>query len=274
MFQARFLFRILALVFALTAVTGCENLQSPDTNVAEATKQEEQSDQIAGETQEPVEANQDQEIAGSEEVAQTLEQEPVWQFDVHQLLADADAALAADRLTTPIEDNAFDRYHAVLLIEPGNAEALLGLEEIFQRYVGMTQEAIRIGQYGKARALIERARSVDGSSEVVDRLVQGLNQRQRQRARAQPQVVIEPDQTEIALDVEGLNRRDESMVEQLQSLAMQVKDSDDTLLIVARSDSEGRWIYQKMADGVPGYRLRGDIRLGRQPKLLLLPSIE
>lgn len=260
-------FKFIALVFFVFLLSACENLQdqqagSPET-AATANALDETANTVA-------------ESAAVEEtvVNEEIVEQPVWQFDVGQLLYEADSALAADRLTTPIEDNAFDRYHAVLLIEPGNKLAENGLEEIFQRYVRMTEEAIRVGEYGKARALVERARSVNSQSEVVDLLVKDLNQRQRQRARTQPQIVIEPNQKEIPLDVDGLNSRDESMVEQLQGLAVQVQEADETLLIVARSDSEGRWIYQKMADGVPGYRLRGDIRLGREPKLLLLPPIE
>jgi len=199
---------------------------------------------------------------------------PPWQYDINQLLREADAALAEDRLTTPIEDNAFDRYNAVLILQPGNAQAIDGLEEIFNRYVLLAQDAMRGNELGKARALIERARAVIPDAPTLDSLLQELEKKQREWVAAQPPIEIDPNQKEINLNREALSRRDNAMVDQLQRLAMQVKDSEEALLIFARSDSEGRWIYQRMAEGVPGYRLRGDIRLGREPKLLLLPPIE
>lgn len=207
-----------------------------------------------------------------EEVAQPEVQ--TWQYDVSQLLYEADLALSADKLMTPIEDNAFDRYNAVLILQPGNEAALNGLHEIFNRYVLLTRDAIRSVEYGKARALLERARAVNSEAPTLHALEEELAQKQREWVRSQPQLKVSPDQKEIELNVVGLNRRDVSMVEHLQNLAVQVRESDETLLIVARSDSEGRWIYQRMAEGVPGYRLRGDIRLGRIPKVLLLPPIE
>lgn len=231
-------------------------------------------------TQETEQSNSEESLATVDETAVQEVQvpaqpaAPVWQYDVSELLAEADAALAADRLMTPIEDNAFDRYHAVLILQPGNEAALQGLHALFNRYVFLTRDAILTGEYGKARALIERARAVDSGSELLALLEAEVSEKQRERARNQPQVVLDPNQKEIELSIAGLNRRDDAMVEVLQTLAMQVREADETLLIVARSDSEGRWIYQRMAEGVPGYRLRGDIRLGRVPKVLFLPPIE
>ncbi len=251
------------MLFVALSFAGCESLQSTatDPEVAADTAVSEAATEVLTETV-------------FEEAVTEEAQEPAWEYDISQLLREADEALAADRLTTPIEDNAFDRYSAVLILQPDNQAAIDGLQEIFSRYVLLAQDAMRTGELGKARALIERARAVISDAPTLDTLLQDLAQKQRERARSQPQVEIDPNQKEIALSVDRLNRRDETIVEQLQSLAMQVRESDETLLIVARSDSEGRWIYQQMAETVPGYRIRGDIRLGRIPKVLLLPPIE
>jgi hypothetical protein len=45
-------------------------------------------------------------------------------------------------------------------------------------------------------------------------------------------------------------------------------------MIIARTDVEGRWIYQKMRDAVPGYRVRGDIKLGNPPRVQLVPAAQ
>ncbi|MCW8194426.1 hypothetical protein F6455_06475 [Proteobacteria bacterium 005FR1] len=190
--------------------------------------------------------------------------------DVRQLLKDAESALAEDRLTTPEHDNAFDRYQAVLLLRPDNEQAKTGLQLIFTRYMSLARSALARSRPGTARALVERARLVDRDNPLLAELTAEISSAQQQLA----QTVGSDKSKEILLDVENLERRDEKVVEKLQSLANQIKESEETLLIVARSDAEGRWIYQRMSEGVPDYRLRGDIRLGREPKILLLPPLE
>lgn len=192
------------------------------------------------------------------------------EHDVRQLLKGAEAALAADRLTTPLHDNAFDRYQAVLLLRPDNQQARSGLEQVFSRYVTMIRRALARNQPGAARALVERAKLVDRDHPMLAELSAEITAMQQGLA-AQGGGDAEK---EILLDAQNLDRRDETTVETLKKLAMDIKKSEDTLLIVARNDAEGRWIYQQMSEGVPNYRLRGDIRLGRVPKILLLPPIE
>lgn len=192
--------------------------------------------------------------------------------DVRRLLDDAETALAADRLTTPLHDNAFDRFQAVLLLRPGNEQAKSGLQQVFVRYVGMIRSALARNQPGAARALIERARLVDHDHPMLAELSAEISVVQK-RLAAQTSTAADKDK-EIILDTADLDRRDDTVVEKLKSLAAQIKNSEETMLIVARNDAEGRWIYQRMSEGVPDYRLRGDIRLGRVPKILLLPPIE
>jgi hypothetical protein len=45
-------------------------------------------------------------------------------------------------------------------------------------------------------------------------------------------------------------------------------------LIIARTDNEGRWIYQKMREVDPEFRVRGDIKLGSPPRVVLVPIAE
>lgn len=193
--------------------------------------------------------------------------------DVRQLLKDAEAALADDRLTTPIHDNAFDRFQAVLLLRPDNEQAKSGLQQVFARYVSMVRGALARNQPGSARALMERARLVDRNHPMLAELTGQIEVAEERLAQATDETRVGEDK-EILLNVTNLDRRDGAVVEKLQELAIQVKETDEILLIVARSDAEGRWIYQRMSEGVPDYRLRGDIQLGRVPKILLLPPIE
>src|SRR5690606_13340677 len=77
---------------------------------------------------------------------------------IARLLSDAEYALSQNQLLTPIEDNAFDRYQSVLLLDPNNAAARAGLQAIGLRYVELARAAIGRGQFSQAQNYINNAR--------------------------------------------------------------------------------------------------------------------
>lgn len=192
---------------------------------------------------------------------------------VNQLLDDAGTALLANMLMTPEHDNAFDRYKAVLTLQPDNREAQKGLREIFISYAIMTRDAIARRRLIAANDYYEKARLADPDNPELAALDEEMVRlrEQVQESRSLPVAVAD---NEVLLNAGQLAARDESMTEQLQALAVSIREEDGSMLIVARSDEEGRWIYRQMALGVLGYRLRGDMQIGRQPKIVLLPSID
>jgi len=194
--------------------------------------------------------------------------------DIQQLLNDAEAALASNKLTTPLHDNAFDRFQAVLLFKPNNPQAITGLQQVFARYSELARSALASSQMAKARGYIERAKFVDKNSPEIPRLLKEVATAQELLNRERIVELPKTDDKEIFLDPYILSQRNEQVVNQLQNLALQIMGSDESLLIYARNDSEGRWIYKKMSEGIPGHRLRGDIRLAKTPKIVLLPPIE
>ena len=68
---------------------------------------------------------------------------------------------------------------------------------------------------------------------------------------------------QLQLSAKLLRARSPRLVEQLALWANKAKDSHSLVVILSRSDVDGRWIYQQMRKAVPGYRLRADIRTGR-----------
>ncbi|MGI1680209.1 MAG: hypothetical protein K6L75_15825 [Cellvibrionaceae bacterium] len=196
--------------------------------------------------------------------------------NIQRLLSAAEDALAANRLTTPVEDNAYDRYQAVLMMDVDNQRAQAGIQSIFSRYASLTRSAIRQGNYSKARSRLERARSVDSRHIDLKRLSNELTAAQKKRLpRPETKVAaVEKKNNEIVLNTARLSKRDEQLVSELQLLAVELKEKDESILIYARNDAEGRWIYKKMAEAVIGYRLRGDMRIGKNPKIRILPPID
>jgi hypothetical protein len=73
-----------------------------------------------------------------------------------ELLLEAEVALAEDRLTIPSGNCAYGYYRQVLLVEPGNAHALKGIDRIVERYSVLAGHAVERGDTEKAARYIAR----------------------------------------------------------------------------------------------------------------------
>lgn len=119
-----------------------------------------------------------------------------------QLNAAAEA-LRKDFLSTPREQSAWQYYNAVLSLDPGNAEALDGIQQIANRYVALTHLAIDRGRYSSAQTYIDRGLTVvpghpglsmlQGELDTaVQRRAQAERARELQQASAPAALVEEP----------------------------------------------------------------------------------
>jgi len=78
-------------------------------------------------------------------------------------LNQASLALTENRLMSPKNDNAFDRYQFVLGLDPRNAPAKAGLRDIASRYIAMAERSIDKGDFDQAQTFADRARMADAS---------------------------------------------------------------------------------------------------------------
>lgn len=85
---------------------------------------------------------------------------PSTQEQISKLLASAEKAMAKYRLTTPDGDNAHHYYDEVLALDPGNKDALAGLNEIVDHYRKMAMEALREGLLQEAEVYVDRGLTV------------------------------------------------------------------------------------------------------------------
>jgi hypothetical protein len=194
------------------------------------------------------------------------------QLWIQQMLVAAELAFSENRLMIPVNDNAFDRYRQILDIAPDNAEAQLGLKKICRRYLTLANEAAHGGDLVAAQRYVDRARKADPSYEALDHMESYLDllveEQRKERARqAKPRV---SKKNEYWLDVAAVNARSPAMVEQLHAIAKEVRALDTRFEIIARSDPEGRWIYQTMRDAVSDYRLRANLERGNAPRIILI----
>lgn len=172
------------------------------------------------------------------------------------LLANAERAFASDRLTIPVYDNAYSWYQQVLAIDETHAEAHWGMLQITERYLQLAQQAFSRGSRGTGELMLQRALAIAATAEQAESV--------RSRFKAQP------SDREFLLAIADLTARNDTIKVKLVELALVAKKSQSRLLIVARNDAEGRWIYRKMREAVDGHRLRGNIQLGPVPRIVLL----
>jgi hypothetical protein len=192
------------------------------------------------------------------------------QKQIKTLLAAADSALSVNRLLNPINDNAYDRYKAVLLMDPQNEKAKLGLQTISLRYVDLARSAAVSGNLNEAQTMIRYARGIDNNAVVQD----AETTLKKQVASIPPARPFKAGDGEIVLDPQLLKSKSPQISSQLAALAHQVKQADEFVLIIARSDDEGRWIYQQLRNAVPGYLVRGDIKLGSPARVKQVKFLE
>lgn len=193
---------------------------------------------------------------------------------VAQLLGQADTALAAGRLTTPAADNAFDKYNAVLLIEPANVYATAGLQAVQLRYFELAEDALDRGQLDSAARYLAAVDKVFGSHRTLSRLRGTL--RKKRAVLAVPVKLEEQDVAtakRITLDQRALKQRSDALKVLLARASARVQQTDESIMIFAPNDAQGRWIYQTMKSFAPGYLIRGDIRLHQRPALEFLEPL-
>jgi hypothetical protein len=187
------------------------------------------------------------------------------------LILNGEYTLAQDQLLTPANDNAYDYFRAALKLNPDSSRAKGGIQGIVIRYVDLARQAAARGNYPQATTMLNNARIVDPGNLLIKEVSAGLTE---QIKSAPP---IEPYRgrpNEFLLDASLLGKDDPKIIARINEIAQKLKSTNSLAMIIARTDVEGRWIYQKLRDAVPGYRVRGDIKLGSPARVQLVPVVQ
>jgi hypothetical protein len=176
---------------------------------------------------------------------------------VADLLFEGLQALDADRLLTPVDDNAHARFQRVLAYDPDNSLALEGLEAIVLRYVELAEDASRQGLFEQAETFLDRARFVDESHAAIDRV--------------DAMLAAEKQSGDLFFDLDApqVQSRSDAVQEKLADIARQAREHEAFFLITAPNDEQARWIFSVMREAVEGYRLRGNIELASRYSIRL-----
>lgn len=210
---------------------------------------------------EPAAPEQNAPVIEEAALTTSFEMELRYQRIIADLLYDGIKALNANRLLTPPDISAHAYFSRVLAIEPENAVALKGLQDIVARYLQLADQAGRLGQFDSAKSYLRRAEQVDISHQgIVDAWVR---------------LEVEMKSTDVihSINVRELVNKSASLMEELGKIGIQARDLGAFFLITAPSDAQARWIYSQMQAAAVGHRLRGNIELGDSPTVrLIMPT--
>jgi len=110
------------------------------------------------------------------------------------LLAEAQTRLASGALVQPAGSSAADRYRAVLKQQPGNPEALIGMQRIADTLIGNAERARKADDVDGALRFLDQARSVQPNHPKLARLQSDLNERKVKLARRAQENQVEAGQ--------------------------------------------------------------------------------
>ena len=105
------------------------------------------------------------------------------------LLFGASSDVAALRLMSPSGQNAYEKYRAVLAIEPANDEALKGLHTLSDRYLALASRALDAQQFERATEYVNNAARAAPANPALPQARLALSARQPTRSDANLPVI-------------------------------------------------------------------------------------
>jgi hypothetical protein len=156
-------------------------------------------------------------------------------------LEQARLARRQNRLTTPVDDNAYLRYLQVLALVPEHPQALIGIADLAEQYLAWAIAKINSGDLRSATNYINRARSIDESHPDII-AVEAMARDSRK--------IQQMDYPFPAITLDTFSSPDEPRASPnpelaaLTKVAQLIDESSPAIIIFANSDALGRKIYQ------------------------------
>jgi hypothetical protein len=152
---------------------------------------------------------------------------------IEQLLSSAETAMEQNRLTTPADDNAFDRYNLVLTLNPSNTLAIAGINRIVERYLAWALDHAARSNLKKARYFVSLANGIDPGHPNIKPVVNKINDQE--------------DEVVSVFNLDANSVRDQSVDPiRLETIAARIQRHRAFITIRAPDDRSGRWLYQEL----------------------------
>ena len=175
--------------------------------------------------------------------------DPKLAAQITALLDQADAATARGQLIYPLKDSALALFEQILQIDPGNADAQLGLTLITEQYLEEAQLALERNDLFSADIALSQAR-------VIYPDYPGLAVIERRMALEET-----ASRTREVLDWREVAQRSSDLAPRLIRLGKLAKAGDCRVTIHVSNDNEGRWVYQQMNKADGAERIRAEVRI-------------
>lgn len=114
----------------------------------------------------------------------TMEKNEAIQTQIVQLLTLAKDDINALRLTSPKDNNAFDKYLSILALDGNNQAAKSGIQAITNKYIDMAYSAINSNKINHADSYLKKATAITPNSDEIAMAQQALNQKRAELATA------------------------------------------------------------------------------------------
>jgi|TARA_B110000263_G_C15260967_1_gene488803 hypothetical protein len=175
---------------------------------------------------------------------------------ISTLLAKAETALANNRLTTPIDDNAYLWYLQVLAIDTQHESANTGISDIVEKYLSWAISNSDTGSAARAFDYLSKAKSVDESHPSIAAVEAYLSSKTTIRTARFP------------IDRTQLREKNTYIQSKLYEIAEEIDRLEASIVIHAPTDSLGRWIYQKLNSNT-GSRISAIFEISNNPQIVL-----
>ena len=143
----------------------------------------------------PVESVTIEKTIEEEPVAEVTAEDAERQAHIDELLRLAQEDINALRLTSPKDNNAFDKYLSVLQLDENNEQAQSGIQAISDKYVGLAYGAMNSNKFDQAESYLKKASAISpGSTKIA------LAEESLQTKRAAQQTTASEPETETVED--------------------------------------------------------------------------
>lgn len=153
---------------------------------------------------------------------------------IDSLLEAAENALMKNRLTEPLDDNAYFRYLQVLSIDPQSEAAETGIAAIADQYLGWSIRSVEMGRYRRATDYLNKARSVDETHPNIAAVENMISDR------------INGNRKSFEFSRRSIREKEPAVISELKVIARDIDAFQASIVIEAPTDELGRWIYQQL----------------------------
>lgn len=202
------------------------------------------------------------------------------QYTVDELESRAERAWLRERLVTPPHDNVLSYYQRILAQDKSNAAArdgMLRLARVYQQRAEIAIDNRRLDDYHEAMKWLEKIApkspvlAVLQAREPKDKPPEPKAKPAKSTTRASVPATVTAGDKRVMLSAKDVSNRNARAVKVIAETARRAQAMESRVIITARNDSEGRWIYQEMRKASTGdYLFRANIVRASKPTIELL----